>query len=135
MVSSPYDTEAHYARKRSTSWIGYKVHLTESCDEERPHLITHVETTDAPAGDSEAVEPIHEALERKELLPSRHLVDTGYVEAKLLVKISCEYGVDLYGPTRADYHWQSQAGRGFDAESSALIGTNNKRPARRARRV
>jgi transposase len=33
MISSPYDTQAHYARKRSTSWIGYKVHLTETCDE------------------------------------------------------------------------------------------------------
>jgi transposase len=80
-------------------------------------LITHVETTDAPAGDSDAVAPIHEALEKKELLPRTHLVDAGYVEAKLLVKIPREYGVDLYGPTRADYHWQSQAGQGFDAES------------------
>jgi transposase len=32
MISSPYDSEAHYARKRSTSWIGYKAHLTETCD-------------------------------------------------------------------------------------------------------
>jgi transposase len=117
MISSPYDTEAHYARKRSTSWIGYKVHLTETCEEETPHLITHVETTPAPLDDSDAVEPIHEALEEKGLLPSRNLVDTGYVEAKLLVKISRQYSVDLYGPTRADYHWQSQAGRGFDASS------------------
>jgi transposase len=117
MISSPYDTDAHYARKRSTSWVGYKVHLTETCDEERPHLITHVETTDAPASDSDAVGSIHEALEKRDLLPSTQLVDTGYVEAKLLVKISREYSVDLYGPTRGDYHWQSQAGRGFDAES------------------
>src|SRR5215468_10653882 len=117
MISSPYDSEAHYARKRSTSRIGYKAHLTETCDEERPNLITHVETTAAPTGDNDAVEPIHEALKKKELLPSTHLVDAGYVEAKLLVSISREYGVDLYGPTRADYHWQSQAGRGFDAES------------------
>ena len=29
-ISSPYDIEAHYAKKRSTSWVGYKVHLTES---------------------------------------------------------------------------------------------------------
>src|SRR5262249_19310570 len=95
----------------------HTVHLTETCDEERPNLITHVETTAAPADDSDAVEPIHEALEKKELLPSTNLVDAGYVEAKLLVRISREYGVDLYGPTRADYHWQSQAGRGFDADS------------------
>jgi transposase len=26
-ISSPYDVEAHYAKKRSTSWVGYKVHL------------------------------------------------------------------------------------------------------------
>jgi transposase len=120
MISSPYDIQAHYARKRSTSWIGYKVHLTETCDEERPHLITHIETTAAPAGDSDAVVPIHQALEKRELLPSTHLVDTGYVEANLLVKTSREYGVDLYGPTRADYHWQAQAGRGFEAESFCI---------------
>jgi transposase len=117
MINSPYDTQAHYARKNSTSWVGYKVHLTETCDQESPHLITHVETTEALVTDNDAVEPIHEALEKKELLPDRHLVDTGYVEAKLLGKISRQYGVDLYGPTRCDYHWQSQAGQGFDAGS------------------
>jgi hypothetical protein len=38
-VSTPYDPEAHYAKKRSTSWTGYTVHLTESCDDEAPHLM------------------------------------------------------------------------------------------------
>ena len=37
MVASPYDPEVHYARKQSTIWIGYKVHLTETCDEGGPH--------------------------------------------------------------------------------------------------
>src|SRR6266511_2542856 len=27
-INSPYDPEAHYAKKRSTSWVGYKVHET-----------------------------------------------------------------------------------------------------------
>jgi transposase len=40
-ISSPYDVEAHFAKKQTTSWVGYKVHLTEAC-EEAPHLITHV---------------------------------------------------------------------------------------------
>jgi DDE family transposase len=31
------------------------------------------------------------------------------------VQIPRDYGVDLYGPTRSDYHWQSQAGYGFAA--------------------
>jgi hypothetical protein len=49
-IASPYDPEAHLAKKRSTSWVGYKVHLTESCEDDQPHLITHVETTAAPGG-------------------------------------------------------------------------------------
>lgn len=31
-INSPYDTQARYAHKRSTTWVGYKVHLTETCD-------------------------------------------------------------------------------------------------------
>jgi len=37
---SPYDPEAHYGNKRTTTWTGYKVHLTETCDEDQVHLIT-----------------------------------------------------------------------------------------------
>lgn len=79
MIGSPYDPQAHYAQKHTTSWVGYKVHVTESCDEDTPHLITHVETTAAPTGDGDAIPPIHKALRNKNLLPDRHLVDTGYV--------------------------------------------------------
>ncbi len=42
---SPYDPEAHYGNKRSITWTGYKVHLTETCEDNEIHLITHVETT------------------------------------------------------------------------------------------
>ena len=45
---SPYDPEARYARKETTTWVGYNVHLTETCDDGAPHLITHVETTPGP---------------------------------------------------------------------------------------
>ncbi len=37
-----------YARlgvKRNQGWIGYKVHLTETCDDDDPHLIVHTATT------------------------------------------------------------------------------------------
>ena len=62
MLASPYDPDVHYAKKRSTTWIGYKVHLTETCDDERPHLITHVETTPAPVVDRDALGPVHDRL-------------------------------------------------------------------------
>ena len=81
MVASPYDPEVHYAKKRSTTWIGYKAHLAETCDEERPHLITHVETTFAPVVDRDALAPTHRSLAGKGLLPAKRLVDAGYVDA------------------------------------------------------
>ena len=38
LISSPYDVEARYSTKREVQWVGYKAHLTETCDEDRPHL-------------------------------------------------------------------------------------------------
>jgi transposase len=115
-ISSPYDAEAHYARKHTTQWVGYKVHLTESCEDDLPHLITHVETTSGPAADGVATPKIHEALEQRGLLPRTHIVDTGFLDAELLVGSQALYGVDLLGPTRLDSHWQARAGAGFDAQ-------------------
>jgi len=58
---SPYDLDASAAKKRSTYWIGYKVHFTETCDEDRPRLITHVATDIGPVPDREALPAIHAA--------------------------------------------------------------------------
>jgi transposase len=115
-IASPYDSDAHYAKKRSTSWVGYKVHLTESCDDDGPHLITHVETTTATTQDGAVTGCIHETLKTHDLVPAIHIVDTGFLDAELLVASQQEYGVDLFGPTRGDYHRQAQAGEGFDAQ-------------------
>ena len=119
-ISSPYDRDAHYSKKRSTSWIGYKVHLTETCDDDAPHLITHVETTPAPVADAAMTAPIHAALQEKALLPATHLVDTGYIDAELLITSQQDYGVTLVGPTRDDYHWQAQAAQGFAAKDFVI---------------
>jgi transposase len=101
-MSSPYDPEARYARKETTTWVGYKVHLTETCDDDAPHLITHVETTPGPVADGDRTPVIHAGLAAQGLLPGKHLTDTGYVDAELFVQSRQEYGVDLVGPTRAD---------------------------------
>jgi transposase len=52
LIQSPYDLEAHYSNKRETQWVGYKVHLTETCADGRPDLITRVITTPATTPDS-----------------------------------------------------------------------------------
>jgi transposase len=114
-ISSPYDLDAHYSKKRTTSWVGFKVHLTETCEKDSPHLITHVETTTAPVSDDARTAVIHEGLKRKDLLPEQHIVDTGYVDAGLLHSSQQEYDIDLVGPTRPDVKWQAQENKGFAA--------------------
>ena len=90
-----------------------KVPLTETCDDGLPPLITHVETTPASTVDGEATPRIHAALKERDLLPRIHVVDTGFLDADLLVASRREYDVDLLGPTRLDYHWQAREQTGF----------------------
>ncbi|MDZ4876545.1 MAG: IS1182 family transposase ISNpu1 [Chroococcidiopsis cubana SAG 39.79] len=115
MISSPYDLDAHYSKKNTTSWVGYKVHLSETCEPNSLHLITNVETTAAPIADGDVTESIHTSLAKKDLLPSKHIVDTGYLDAQLLVTTQQQHQVQLLGPTRSDLRWQSKAGNGFAA--------------------
>lgn len=115
LIQSPHDVEARYSNKRSVEWLGYKVHLTETCDEETPHLIVHVETTPAPLHDTQVVSPIHADLAAQKRLPAEHLVDGGYVEADQLIASQQDYGVDLVGPMQIDHSWQAKAGEGFDS--------------------
>src|SRR3954469_22924817 len=83
---SPYDTEARYAHKRSSTWVGYKVHLTETGEEHLPSLITQVQTTEAVQNDNAALPAIHQELFEAALLPGKHLVDAGYVDATELLE-------------------------------------------------
>jgi hypothetical protein len=100
LLTSPYDLDARNGKKRATFWTGYKVHFTQTCDEEAPQLITHVETTPAPLSDEGVLSAIHAELAEKDLLPDHHLVDSGYVSIANLVQSQSAYGVDLVGPTR-----------------------------------
>jgi transposase len=115
-ISSPDDPDAHYARKHTTQWVGYKVHITETCEDDLPHLITNIETTPGPTADGATTPKIHAALQQRSLLPGTHIVDPGFLDADLLVRSRDDDGVDLLGPTRLDYHWQTRAWTGFDAQ-------------------
>jgi transposase len=54
-------------------WTGYKVHITETCEENAPHLITQVATTAATTSDEAVTETIHADLEQTDLTPHQHL--------------------------------------------------------------
>jgi transposase len=97
-MDSPYDPDAHYGNKRSITWTGYKVHVTETCDTDTLHVITHVETTEAAVTDVTMTAPIQRALCDKQLGPAEHIVDAGYVDATLLVQSPQEFQLQLIGP-------------------------------------
>ncbi len=101
-LSSPYDPDARYGTKRGSGWCGYKTHLSETCEADAPHLITHVATTDATVTDTEMTEPIHQGLAARELVPGEHAVDAGYVTAAHIVTARDDHGVDLLGPVGGD---------------------------------
>lgn len=114
LIVSPYDVDTRMTMRKRKEWTGYVVHLTESCEDELPLLITNVETTASTTPDGALTETIHQHLDEKDLLPEEHLVDQGYVDAEVLINSKTEYGVDLIGPIRANTSWQTRAGQGFD---------------------
>jgi transposase len=119
-INTPSDAEATFGNKRSTTWIGYKVQMTETCEPDQVHLITNVETTPAVAADVDQTAPIHAALAGKGLLPGDHLLDAGFVDVAVLVGSQFEHGVRLVGPMRPDVSWQAQANQGFDLAHFAI---------------
>lgn len=113
LISSPYDTEARYSAKRTTTWTGYKVHLTETCDADSPHVIVDVQTTLAPVSDFVMLEPVHAAVQQRALVPNEHLVDAGYTTAEQLIASRTMYGIDLIGKVADDTSWQHKAQHGY----------------------
>lgn len=100
-IVTPHDPEARYSKKGPQEWVGDKLQVTETNDEDQPHLVTDIAITSSVETDYEALEAIQERLEARKLLPSEQLVDGGYVTVENLVD-SAERKVDLIGPARTD---------------------------------
>jgi len=118
-IASPYDTDARWSAKgEDLFWCGYKVHLTETCDNEaagpgRPNLITDVATTPSTAPDVNATAGIQERLAGRGLKPAEHFLDSGYPSAGLVAAAARE-GIDMVTPLLADHSPQARAAQGFD---------------------
>ena len=112
-ISSPSDPEARSKLKRDTRWVGETVHLTETCDDDTPNLITQVTTTPAPTDDHVVLAPIQANLAARDLLPAEHSVDRGYVAPFALVDSQRLHGIDLVGPVQASAAWQAHTPNGL----------------------
>lgn len=84
------------------------MHLTETCDADAPHLIVGVMTTMAPLPDGEVVGDWHAHLEKQDLAPGQHLVDTDSIDARSLAESQHHSHIDLFGPVMPDLSWQTR---------------------------
>jgi transposase len=119
-ITSPYDLEARYCSKRETHWVGYKVHLTETCDQGQPDLVTQIITTPATTPDCVMGPAIVHDLAARDLLPGTHLLDSGYVDADFLVTAQTQHQVDVVGPAFGSYSRQHQTGQGYALQAFAI---------------
>jgi DDE family transposase len=120
-VVSPSDPEARSSRKRDQVWLGYKVHMTETCDQhpDCPHLITHVETTVATVQDTQMLAPIGDQLRAKDLAPAEHYVDQAYPSGAELLR-QAQLGTQIIGPVGQDPSWQQRKQTGYAISNFAL---------------
>lgn len=66
------------------------------------------------------LDPIHEHLAGRHLLPGRQLVAAGYVAAAVLAAGRARFGGEVLGPTRGDFRWQARAQTGFEGHHCTI---------------
>ena len=96
------------------------VHVTETCEPNEPHLLTHVHTTSAAVHEARCTDDIGQALVAKALAPRELFVDSAYVSAELLVKSREGYAIALRGPTRPNLSWQRRTEGAYGLEHFAI---------------
>ena len=117
LIGSPFDLDARTSTKRDMTWNGYKVHLTETCDSDGPHLVTNVITTAATVPDVSVTPQVHDDLVVKHLTPAVHVVDSGYPDAVELAHAKQAHEIELLGPMRSSTSWQAHLAQGFQLDN------------------
>lgn len=103
IIESPHEPEARRSKKRGIGWIGFKGQLTESCDEDRPHLIIDLEPTGALDQDNPELPKIQSRLSCRGMLPGEQYVDQGYMSGGHVIE-SRALGIELIGEPPTDHH-------------------------------
>jgi transposase len=98
------------------------VHLSETCDDDTPNLITNVETRPATEPDHDATEVIRDHLMANGYTPGEHFVDQGYMSIDHVVQ-QAEVGVDLTGAAPDNNSWQARQG-GYDSRQFMIDWEN-----------
>lgn len=117
LIASPFDSEARFSQEaHGKAWLGYKSHFTETCDENAPRILTHVQSVAATEHDSQACPRIQAALAAKGLAPQEHYLDMGYNSlANLLASRAAD--IAIFSPMRILSQWQSRQVDGLGLET------------------
>ena len=67
-IVSPHDPEARFSKKRGRGWVGYKLQVSETDDEDQPHLVTDMAITSSVETDYRALGAIQDRLEERDNL-------------------------------------------------------------------
>jgi transposase len=133
-IETPYDPQARRGVKDDISWLGWKLHVTDTCDgppacgcppgpagrpprcrcDVLPSIITHVATTDATVADVIMTVPVTAALAAKDTAPGFLYADSGYASAANMLALDRGYGVTLISPLLADNSRQARENAGYD---------------------
>ena len=133
-IVSPCDVAARYSRRgQVTRWTGYLAHVTETCSDDGPNVITDVAVATATSDDRQALAGIHSRLERRGLLPGDHLVDGGYTSLVHMERAAASTRSPSPGRCPATAPPSTAASRATPATTSASTTTARRSPARRAR--
>lgn len=101
LIVTPHDPGVRVGEKRGRTWIGEKVHVSETAEPGEPTFLTDVSTASAASVDSAALPQIRARLEERGVLPAEQYVDAGYVSGEQLAQ-SQQAGIELVGPPLPD---------------------------------
>jgi transposase len=113
LIGSLFDLDARTSSKRHMTWNGYKVHVTETCDADGPHLVTNVITTPASVPDVSVTPQVHDDLAAKNLDPAVHVFDSGYPDASELAHAKQVHEIEVFAPVCSSTSWQARQPQGF----------------------
>jgi len=132
-TESPYDPQARWSVKGDVSWLGWKLHVTETCDgppacgcprdpaaarpgrcphDVLPNLVTHVATTSADVPDTVMAAPVAAALAARDLAPARLYADSGYASPQNM-RDAALLGITLVTPLLSNTSRQAREDQGY----------------------
>jgi len=102
VIETPHDPEVQGAKKGSTSWLGSKVQVSESCTAGFAPWIVDVEVDEATRHDGKALAGVQQRLAERGLRPEQQYVDQNYISGENLAH-SAAQGITLMGRPPEDH--------------------------------